>query len=323
MTRRVEETRAQLLRGIDAPERTWNEAAAEYIADLERRGKDSTRSLQDAKILAEEVGDLPLSHVHQRALQPWIDRQHGKRSSGTVARALSTCTTVLTYAARVLRDGNKPWLAQAVPKLVAPDWGRRQPYRLTWEEQDRLIAELPEHLIRPTLFALATGARQEEICSLRWEQARAVRGLPDLSVWWIPPAVRKANARKGASAQEGRHLIANAMARSVLTTGASSEEWVFPAPHGGRLLRLNNHGWRSAIQRADLPVRVHDLRHTFGERLATAGVPFDARKTLLGHDHADITAHYSTPGLSRLLEEAEKVRRDVPILRALCTNYAQ
>ena len=50
--------------------------------------------------------------------------------------------------------------------------------------------------------------------------------------------------------------------------------------------------------------------------MATAGVPFDIRKTLLGHEHTDITAHYSTAGFSRLLEEAEKVRRDVPTLRA-------
>ena len=65
-------------------------------------------------------------------------------------------------------------------------------------------------------------------------------------------------------------------------------------------------------------MRWHDLRHTFGERAAAAGVPWDYRKVLLGHEIKDITGHYSAPGLARLLEEAEKITRDgAVILRAV------
>ncbi|MCK7461142.1 MAG: site-specific integrase [Sphingobacterium sp.] len=65
-------------------------------------------------------------------------------------------------------------------------------------------------------------------------------------------------------------------------------------------------------RRFGLPIRVHDLRHTFGERAADAGIPLDIRRSLLGHEHRDITLHYSSPGLARLLEEAERIARPSP-----------
>lgn len=82
----------------------------------------------------------------------------------------------------------------------------------------------------------------------------------------------------------------------------------------GRMERINNSGWRNACRLAGLPIRVHDLRHTFGARLEAAGVPWEYRKVLLGHTVHDVTAHYSAPGLARLLQEAEKVTRQTALI---------
>jgi integrase len=68
------------------------------------------------------------------------------------------------------------------------------------------------------------------------------------------------------------------------------------------MYRVNNHGWRSACAAVDLPIRFHYLRHTFGAR--AAGILLDVRRSLLGHSHRDITLHYSSPGLVRLLAVA-------------------
>jgi integrase len=282
----------------------------EYIMDLESRGKDTRRAELDLRMLDATIGRLPLSHVHQGALQTWIADQRGERASGTVARAMRTVIAVLNLAARVLRDGNRPWLSQAVPKLRAPDWGSVQPVRLTWEEQDRLIAGLPAHLAMPTLFALATGARQAEIVTLQWNQQRPALDLPALAIWWIPPEVRKGSARRTASQQQGRFVVCNAAARAILSAQAGKHaDLVFPGPNGQQMDRVNNRGWRAALERAGLDCRFHDLRHTFGERAADAGIPLDIRRSLLGHEHRDITLHYSSPGLARLSEEAERIRR--------------
>ena len=295
---------------IDPTERTFREAAVEYVLSLEDRGKDTARAELDISMIDASIGGLPLSRIHQLTIRPWIEAQRGHRSSGTVGRTLRTVTAVLTFAARVLRDGDRPWLGIAVPKLIAPDWGSVQPYRLSWEDQDRLVEALPSHLVAPILFAVSTGARELEITTLQWEQHRAVDGVPEFGAWWIPPEIRKGNARRRASDQQGRYLVCNQMARSIIASQSRESAWVFPSPlRDGPLDRLNNHGWRHALKAIGVEMRLHDLRHTFGERLASAGVPFDARKTILGHHHGDITAHYSTPGLARLIEEVDRVTR--------------
>jgi len=55
-------------------------------------------------------------------------------------------------------------------------------------------------------------------------------------------------------------------------------------------------------------VRVHDLKHTFGIWLRSAGASFQDRQNLLDHCSGRITPHYSAAELSRLIEAANKVR---------------
>jgi integrase len=88
-------------------------------------------------------------------------------------------------------------------------------------------------------------------------------------------------------------------------------EFVFVASKGKprRPIRyMNNTAWQKARKKAGLlQVRVHDLKHTFGRRLRTAGVPLETRKVLLGHKTGDITSHYSAPELAELIRAANAV----------------
>ena len=77
---------------------------------------------------------------------------------------------------------------------------------------------------------------------------------------------------------------------------------------GKRIQRMYNRAWRQARTRAGLPrVRVHDLKHTFGRRLRSAGVSFEDRQDLLGHKSGRITTHYSMPEHENLIAAANKV----------------
>jgi hypothetical protein len=49
------------------------------------------------------------------------------------------------------------------------------------------------------------------------------------------------------------------------------------------------------------------LRHTFGRRLRSAGIPLETRKALLGHANGDITTHYSATELEELIIAAEAI----------------
>jgi integrase len=324
LSRLVAEAREELLYGPKRPEHSFREAAVKYVLSIERRGKDPERAKQDLRLLDGYIGDLPISHIHQGAFSKFEEKQYGERRSSTIARAYRTAVAVLNYAARVLRDGNQPWLATAVPKIVAPDWNDTlPPYQLDWDEQDKLVSKMDKktarHLIAPTLFGINSGAREQEICSLAWRNEVVAPGLPKGSVWWIPPEIRKGNSRKRASDQSGRYLICNATARSIINSQRDNDDdLVFPGPKG-QMTRMNNSGWRTAWEKAGLPTEgikkgVHNLRHTFGVRMEAAGIPWEYRKVLLGHEIQDVTAHYSPPGLARLQEEAEKVLRETAVI---------
>ncbi len=54
-------------------------------------------------------------------------------------------------------------------------------------------------------------------------------------------------------------------------------------------------------------VRVHDLKHTYGRRLRSAGVALETRKVLLGHKNGDITTHYSAAEIGELLAASSRI----------------
>ncbi len=57
---------------------------------------------------------------------------------------------------------------------------------------------------------------------------------------------------------------------------------------------LNNTAWDNLLIRAAISnLRFHDLRHTFGSRLAQRGVPLPAIKDLLGHSSITVTMRYA------------------------------
>ncbi|CAK0766040.1 Tyr recombinase domain-containing protein [Gammaproteobacteria bacterium] len=321
--RRIAETinRLRQPEPIKAREHTFAEAAVEYILSLERRGKDAEREILAIKSVDDTIGNLPLSHVHQGALAVFEQRcRSDGLSSGTVARTYTAVSAVLNHAARVLRDGSETWLRTAVPKISPPDWGdAKLPYRLTWDEQDKLLLALDtpdrRHLVAPVLFGVWTGARQAEIVGLSWDWERQIEGMPRYSAWWVPAEVRKSSSQKTLSQQSGRWLIANKVARSVI---AGQERLhasaVFPGGTG-HLFRINNHGWRSAWRESGLPVEgyrvgVHNLRHTFAERLAETGATLDIIQRILGHDGGGVTSRYTGPVLRQMLAAVELIERE-------------
>ena len=71
------------------------------------------------------------------------------------------------------------WLRRHPRSSCCPT-AEAQPYPLSWEEQERLFSELPDHLREMALFAVNTGCRDAEICNLRWEWEVAV---PEIGTW--------------------------------------------------------------------------------------------------------------------------------------------
>ena len=73
------------------------------------------------------------------------------------------------------------------------------------------------------------------------------------------------------------------------------------------LFDMNTTSWQTARKKLNLPVRIHDLKHTFGRRFRAANVSEENRRDLLGHKSHRITTHYSAAEIRNLIDAANKV----------------
>lgn len=299
IARLTEEDRQAQLYGV-RPGRTFEQAAAKYVLETQHK-----RTLSDdigrLKQLLPFIGDISLERLHRGTLDPWVaKRRSDGAAAGTINHGLKVVRRILNLAATEWMDEyGLTWLAAAPKIKLLPDKNRRSPYPLSWDEQARLFAELPGHLAAMALFAVNTGCRVGEICSLRWKWEEELSSLK-ASVFVIPDEYVKNG--------DDRLVVLNKVASSVVNAQRGKHpEFVF-AFRGKPVARMLNSAWRLARVRAGLPqVRVHDLKHTFGRRLRAAGVSFEDRQDLLGHRSGRITTHYSAAELSQLVTAANRV----------------
>ena len=302
------------------PTRTFQQAALKYLAEHQHK-KTLERDVFAFDRIMPHIGHLPLDRIHNDTLAGY---RHVRRAdgvmAGTINKELGCIRRILNLAARVWRhDNGMSWLGS--PPLIEMEKGpARKPYPLSWEEQDRLFKELPEHLQRMALYKVNTGCREQEVCQLRWDWEVQIPEL-DTFVFILP-----CNEQFETKNSQERIVTLNSIARSVVEGRRSKHpEFVFTYK-GNRLLNMMNSAWQKARVRAGLPgFRVHDLRHTFGHRLRAAGVSYEDRQDLLGHKSGRITTHYSAPDVSRLIEAAESVceRRPTTVLRVAHTDVTR
>ncbi len=297
LARRIESLRQIILYGA-RPKRKFREAATKYL--LENQHKRSIQSDADQlRILDQYIGDLSLGSVHIGALQPFIEfRKKTNKKNRTINYGLQVVRRILNLAASEWMDDNGlMWLNNAPKIKLLPVNDARKPYPLSWEEQERLFAALPSHLQKMALFAVNTGCRDHEICSLKWEWELK---LPELntSVFVIPGAAVKNG--------EDRLVVLNKATQSVINEVRGQHPTYVFTYKGNPVARILNSAWKKARQKANLTVRVHDLKHTLGRRLRAAGVSFEDRQDLLGHKSGRITTHYSAAEIGNLIAASNK-----------------
>ena len=298
LARRIEEVRQAQVFGA-RPKRIFREAATRYLEDYMHLAT-LRNCAHHLKQLDPYIGDLTLHQVHMGTLQPFVTaRKQLGRKNKSINLALSVVRRILNLSARLWRDENGlTWLETAPLIQLLPLTDARKPYPLSWEEQQALFRILPDHLSRMCLFKVNTGCRDQEVCQLRWDWEIPVPEM-GASVFLIPGELVKN--------REDRLIVLNRIAKSVVdSVRGQHSDYVFTYK-SRPIERINNNGWKRARRLLDLPIRVHDLKHTFGRRLRAAGVPLETRKILLGHRNGDITSHYSAPELEELIEAANRV----------------
>lgn len=308
LVRRLEEARQASVFGV-RPKRSFRAAATRYLRENQDKRSIQTQAIHLAQ-LDKHIGDKELGAVHMGTLQPYIEacRKKGMKAK-SINNALAVVRHVLNVAASEWIDEHGlTWLAAAPKIKLLQTSDSRDPYPLSFEEQEALFEELPVHLRDMALFKVNTGCRDGEVCGLRWEWEIEVPEL-ETSVFLIP-----GNRVKNGAV---RLVVLNSVARSVIEKRRGVHpEFVFAysrirkegkVPVYREVETMNNTSWQKARERAKLPqVRVHDLKHTFGRRLRSAGVSFEDRQDLLGHKSGRMTTHYSAAELTNLIAAAEK-----------------
>lgn len=224
----------------------------------------------------------------------------------TINCALQTVRHILNLAASEwLDEKGQTWLAHAPKIKLLPEDDKKEPFPLSWDEQERLFAELPEYLRLAALFAVNTGCRDQEVCHLQWKWEHPVPEL-GTSVFIIPFDFLK-EKKKGVKNRTDRLVVLNGLAQDVIQKVRGVHPTYVFSNRGKPIYRIMGRAWKNARKRAGLPdVRVHDLKHTFGRRLRAAGVSFEDRQDLLGHKSSRITTHYSAPELKNLIDAANR-----------------
>lgn len=325
---RLEQLRQEKVYGV-RPVIQWREAATRYLIEFKEQPSIWLTAIY-LEQLDPYIGELPLTHIDDRALAPYIKAKlQAGVSNRTVNIALERVIRIMNLCARKWRDDNRRQWLDTVPMITKLDEKResRKPYPLSWEEQSLLFAELPDHLRRMALYKVNTGCREQEVCKLRWEWEIKVPEL-GTSVFLIPSDFGGRREHSGVKNRDERLVVLNEVAKRVID-GQRGMHHSLVFPYGKpdqfgptAVHRMNDSAWKKARVRAASKweethktqahpgfrsIRVHDLKHTFGRRLRAAGVTEEDRKALLGHKNGSITSHYSAAELDQLIDAANKV----------------
>ena len=205
-----------------------------------------------------------------------------KGGSGTAARATAVLSAILGFAVK------RGLIAENPARGVRLNKQRQRERFLSEAEFAQLgdaLAEAEHIGVNSSAIAILrllilTGARRNEICSLKWDWVdfeRAALRLPE--------------------SKTGAHSIPlGAPALEVLASvkREPDTEWVFPASRGdghfGGLPRI----WRKIAKAAMLDdVRIHDLRHSFASTSVASGSSLYILGKVLGHTQASTTERYA------------------------------
>jgi integrase len=269
--------------------------------------KPSTRREYEGRVrqwIYPYLGKKLVTEVTRRDLE----KLHALITADTPTRAnrvLSTVSVLFTLAVkRAMRPDNPA-------KGVAHNKEYPRYRFLEGEELVRFLASLEQcpslSAKRAIRLLLLTGARKNEVLSMRWDQVNLATGT-----WAKPHTMTKTERLHvvplSAPACQLLVEIHSEAAAHAATTGKPISPWVFPARRSGLHIKEVKSAWASILKRADIrDLRRHDLRHFAGSFLASTGVGLPLIGRLLGHTQARTTERYSHVALDPVRQQVERL----------------
>lgn len=181
---------------------------------------------------------------------------------------------------------------------------------LTLDEIDALVEHARPgefHALDRAIFLTAamTGLRKGELLALRWQDVDWPAGRVRVRRNYVRGEFGTPKSRRSTRSVPMADEVAGELDRLYkLSPRQGDGDLVFAHPFtGGPLPKANvTRRMRAALKAADLDSshRFHDLRHTFGTRMAAAGVAMRALHEWMGHKHLATTQIYADYAPSNL-----------------------
>ncbi len=170
------------------------------------------------------------------------------------------------------------------------------------EEVEALLRGVPEDDLGRTervmyLAAAMTGMRQGELLGLRWRDVDWQAGRVRIRRSFVRGEFGTPKSKRSSRSVPLADRLAGELDRLHQETYfPADDDLVFAHPHTGKPIDRSKllKRFKAALTRADVRmVRFHDLRHTFGTRLAAQGVPMRTLQEMMGHRDFKTTLIYA------------------------------
>lgn len=222
------------------------------------------------------------------------------KSPATVARYMASLSVV--YSTAINEWG---WLeVNPVKKVAKPSEPRGRARFLSDDERDRLLKACQE-CPNPVLYiivvlALSTGARKNEILTLKWQHIDFERN-----------AIRLENTKNGE--RRALPLVGKAydLVKSLKPEQSNDKSYVFPRPDGKRPVDIKR-SWLWSIERAEIEdFTFHDLRHTAASYLAMNGATLAEIAEILGHKTLQMVKRYAHMSEQHTISVVERMNKKI------------
>jgi integrase len=311
-----------------------HEVACRYIAEAERRGrKASTRRNIESEVRVHLVPffrDRGLGAIRPEHVLDLVTVLEGKGlSPKSIRNVVATLSALFNYA-RAPRRGwatTNPCEGLELPAVPAESEIRF----LTLDEVDALVANARPgvfHMIDRAMYRTAamTGLRLGELVALRWRDVDWKAGRVRVRQNYVLGEFGTPKSRRSTRSVPMADEVGGELERLFQATRwQGDQDLVFAHPHTGQplykpgVLRRMQKSLKAA--HLDDTHRFHDLRHTFGTRMAAAGVPMRTLQEWLGHKDIATTQRYADYAPSG--REAEMITAAFARDTNLATNLSE
>jgi len=262
---------------------TLNDFSNEYIVyarDIKKK-RSWTRDQELLNNLCKYLGNKKLSEINSIDLEEYKAIRLKEVKPATINRALSCLRHLFNLAIK----WKKHFGVNPLSQIDFFEENNRIERILTFDEEEKLIANCPGYIKSIILFALNTAMRKGEILTLTWNNIDLVNRLMTIE------------ATNSKSKKKKRIFINSIVHRILLEQKMKNNGhiFVFSGPNGNPIKTLRTVFENSCKRAGILGFRFHDLRHTAATRMIESGANIVAVSKILGHSTLNMTMRYAHP----------------------------